>query len=108
MENNAQQPVQQPVGEQAPPVQAAPVMPQQPHKSRFVMLFIILVILGIVFLGGTYAFITMQKNTASTALMNKTVETQSNLHKLDEQLPSVDTKSVDGDFTEVDQELKNL
>jgi regulatory protein YycI of two-component signal transduction system YycFG len=109
MENNQPPPTTPvPPTEQTPIVAAPAATPPHP-TSRFKMLFLILFLLGVVFLGGTYLFVTMQKKTSSpTPIINKTVETQKNVHKLDEELQSVDTKSVEGDFTEVDQELKNL
>lgn len=77
-------------------------------KSQFKMLFIALAILGVFFTISTYLLIVLQKNGNGAAITNKTVETQTVMHQMDQDLKSIDTKSIDTEFTEVDQELKNL
>lgn len=99
MENNIPQQNEQliPVETVAPPRQ----------KSRFWLLFLGLFIIGLFFLGGTYFFISSQK-TQQPAITNQAVDTQKDINQLDTDLDALDMKDIDDDFTEVDQELKNL
>jgi hypothetical protein len=94
------------------PLPASPtiVMPTQAqHKSRFGLLFIILFMLGVLFLGGTYLFVISQKKTASSMpIVNKQAQIEKNVHQLEEQVPTDDSKNINGDFSQVDQEMKNL
>lgn len=100
MENNI--PPQQEVPTVIQPVRT----PRQ--KSRFWLLFLGLFILGLFFLGGTYFFISTQKMQQPAVITNQVVDTQKDVKQLDTELDALDMKDIDDDFTEVDQELKNL
>lgn len=79
------------------------------EKSRFWILFVSLFLMGVVFLGGTYLFIVSQKaKQPSVPIVNKTLETQKEIDTLDDELSALEMKAIDADFTEIDQELKNL
>lgn len=100
MENNIPQ-----QNEQVVPVETV-LAPRQ--KSRFWLLFLGLFIIGLFFLGGTYFFISSQKTQQPTSITNQAVDTQKDVNQLDTELDALDMKDIDDDFTEVDQELKNL
>lgn len=92
------------------PVQEVPqtVAPTQ-TKSKFWLLFLGLFLLGIFFLGGTYLFVTSQKSPSTpTQITNQTLDTQKDIKQLDVDTASLEMKDIESDFTEVDQELKNL
>jgi uncharacterized protein HemX len=110
MENNTPTPpsaTPTPVStEQQTSMQSAPPLE---HKSRFGLLLVILALLGLFFLGGTYVFVTMQKTASSPIpITNKNVQTQTTLHELEEQTQNLENTDIDDGFTEVDHELKNL
>lgn len=109
MENNTPppKPIAPPETAVVQPTVSQPIPPQQP--SRFRWLFLALFVLGIFFFIGTYFFISTQSpQVPSTPIVNKTVETQKDMHQLDDDLNSIDTGDVSKDFTQVDQELENL
>lgn len=93
---------------QTEPVVAVPPAESPRQKSRFWLLFLGLFIIGLFFLGGTYFFISSQKTQQPTSITNQTIEAQKDIKQLDTDLDALDMKDIDDDFTEVDQELKNL
>lgn len=87
-----------------------PVM-ADPRKSQFGVLFFFLFLLGILFMGGTYFFIKSQKTLSpknEVQIKNTVVESDKDLHDMESDVEKLQSKDIDADLTEVDQELKNL
>ena len=78
-------------------------------SSKFWILFLALFILGLFFLGGTYAFVVLQKvPNETTPLTNQQAADQKQLRDLEDELEKVNTKSLESDFLQIEQEMKNL
>lgn len=81
------------------------------RKSQFGVLFLFLFILGTLFMAGTYFFVQSQKNISpltASQIKNTTAETDKDLHTMESDVDKLETKDLNTDLTEVDQELKNL
>ncbi|MBP9719379.1 MAG: hypothetical protein KBD46_02835 [Candidatus Levybacteria bacterium] len=89
-----------------------PVQPEKKvaEKSQFTKLFLVLFVLGIIFLGGTYLLITSQKKTTipPTVVKNTTLENQKDFSDMQNELDNTNAQDEDSDFVQIDQEMKNL
>lgn len=95
------------------PKEQQAVLPTHPSKehSYFTQLFIVLAILGVFFLGGTFLFIRSQKSPMSPPplpVKNTAVEHEKEFNDMNTEVETVEASDVDMDLKEVDQEMKNL
>ena len=78
-------------------------------KTNFLWLFMSLFLLGFLFLGGTYLFVHLQKvDSIQEPINNQTATTQNEIHTLQNKLDMIQPKNIQKDFTQINQEMKNL